>query len=120
MSEYDSYDGTQIGPDGFRYRVGKEEPGVEPEPEVFGSGEDGGDVNDDSSEPAAKPTGPVAEPVPEPEQQPVRDEPKAEKSGKKGDFPDHLGAGWYELSDGSRVRGKEDAQLAQAEINAGQ
>ncbi len=29
------------------------------------------------------------------------------------DYPQHVGGGWYELSDGSRVKGKDDAAAAQ-------
>ena len=31
------------------------------------------------------------------------------KEIKKDDFPKHVGGGWYELSNGERVQGKEEA-----------
>lgn len=38
------------------------------------------------------------------------------ESGDEPEFPIHRGAGWYELSDGSTVRGKDEAQQAEAEL----
>lgn len=49
---------------------------------------------------------PEPEPAPEPEPEPEGEE-----------FPVHRGAGWYELSDGSTVRGKDEAQQAEAELS---
>jgi hypothetical protein len=44
-------------------------------------------------------------------------EPKTQRAGASsksaGASPTHLGGGWYELSDGSRVRGKDAAARAQ-------
>lgn len=34
------------------------------------------------------------------------------------DYPRHVGGGVYELANGDRVRGKDDAEAAQAEIDA--
>lgn len=33
-------------------------------------------------------------------------------------YPDHLGGGWYELSDGSKIRGQEEALEAEYELEA--
>ena len=33
-----------------------------------------------------------------------------------GEFPQHAGGGWYELSNGDRIRGKDAALEAQAEL----
>lgn len=35
--------------------------------------------------------------------------------GERAIYPKHVGGGWYELPDGSRVQGKEDAEQAIAE-----
>ncbi len=44
---------------------------------------------------------------------------KVEEEAPKGvsKFPKEKGAGWYELSDGSSVRGEENAQTKQAELD---
>lgn len=34
----------------------------------------------------------------------------------KQDFPKHIGGGWYELSNGERVQGKEEAEEAENEV----
>ncbi|QNG60386.1 hypothetical protein H4O14_02340 [Bacillus sp. PAMC26568] len=34
----------------------------------------------------------------------------------KGEFPKHTGGGWYELADGSKVQGKEEAIAAMNDI----
>lgn len=38
--------------------------------------------------------------------EPVREEPVSVKE----QFPKHVGGGWYELSNGERVQGKEEAK----------
>jgi hypothetical protein len=48
----------------------------------------------------------------------VTEEPKTKKEPEKtlkinDEFPKHLGSGWYRLSDGSRVRGKQKAVEAE-------
>jgi len=32
-------------------------------------------------------------------------------------YPIHVGGGWYELSNGEKVQGKEDAEQAQSELD---
>lgn len=39
------------------------------------------------------------------------------ESVKAPQFPIEKGAGWYELSDGSSVRGEDNAKAKQAELN---
>jgi hypothetical protein len=45
---------------------------------------------------------------------------KVEKSVPKepafSDFPKHTGGGWYELSNGDKVQGKEEAKEAEKEV----
>ncbi|MGF2617737.1 hypothetical protein FZC84_11925 [Rossellomorea vietnamensis] len=43
------------------------------------------------------------------------EDPKDE-GGQGVEFPKHTGGGWYELSNGERVQGKEDALAAEAEL----
>lgn len=45
-----------------------------------------------------------------PEEEPAEDE----------EFPKHVGGGNYELSDGSKVKGKEKAAEAEAQLEAGE
>jgi hypothetical protein len=33
-------------------------------------------------------------------------------------YPAHVGGGWYELSNGEKVKGKEEAELKESELNA--
>jgi len=40
---------------------------------------------------------------------PVREEPVSVDEEDKQDFPKHVGGGWYELSNGERVQGKDEA-----------
>jgi hypothetical protein len=42
-----------------------------------------------------------------------------QSSGQQGsgEFPRHAGGGYYDLSDNSRVEGKEEAEAAQAELD---
>lgn len=41
---------------------------------------------------------------------------KPSKQTEAREFPKHQGGGWYELSDGSTVRGKEEAEEAEAKL----
>jgi hypothetical protein len=45
---------------------------------------------------------------------------KVEKSVPKepafSDFPKHTGGGWYELSNGDKVQGKDEAKEAEKEV----
>ncbi len=60
----------------------------------------------------------AADPDPEPEPEvEVDPEPEAE-SDDPFEYPAHQGAGWYLLSNGDRVRGKDDAEAAEAELAA--
>ena len=34
----------------------------------------------------------------------------------KQDFPKHVGGGWYELSNGEKVQGKQEAEEAEADL----
>jgi hypothetical protein len=45
-------------------------------------------------------------------EKPVRHEPV---SLPKDDFPKHTGGGWYELSNGDKVQGKDEAKKAEKE-----
>ena len=38
----------------------------------------------------------------------------------EGDYPKHAGGGWYTLSDGQRVQGKDEAAEAQNKLNSGE
>lgn len=38
-------------------------------------------------------------------------------SGSSADFPKHVGGGYYELSDGSKVKGKKDAKAAEKQLH---
>ena len=42
-------------------------------------------------------------------EKPVHIEPVCVDEEVKQDFPKHVGGGWYELSNGERVQGKEEA-----------
>lgn len=42
-------------------------------------------------------------------EKPVHVEPVFVDEEVKQDFPKHVGGGWYELSNGERVQGKEEA-----------
>lgn len=44
---------------------------------------------------------------------------KTTLNNEKPEWPKHIGAGVYELSNGEKVKGKEAAIIAQAEIDAG-
>jgi len=50
---------------------------------------------------------------PEEENQEVEGE---ETSIDKKDFPKHTGGGWYELSNGKKIQGKEEAISAEKEL----
>lgn len=39
-----------------------------------------------------------------------------EQEKPKGEYPKHVGGGWYELSDGEKVQGKENAIEAENEL----
>ncbi|WP_411236868.1 hypothetical protein [Bacillus infantis] len=39
-----------------------------------------------------------------------------EREDKKSDFPKHTGGSWYELSNGEKVQGKEEAVAAEEEL----
>lgn len=39
---------------------------------------------------------------------------------KGSDFPKHTGGGWYELSNGEKMQGKDEAIEAQNELNRGE
>ncbi|WP_107838393.1 hypothetical protein [Metasolibacillus meyeri] len=47
------------------------------------------------------------------------EESKNDLGVEKNDFPKHLGAGRYELSDGSKVKGKEEAIKAENALKSG-
>lgn len=55
----------------------------------------------------------------EPENPPVdlEEDPEAIEQSVDGPFPIHTGGGYYELSDGSKVQGKEAAATAQKALN---
>ncbi|WP_079479714.1 hypothetical protein [Halobacillus salinus] len=38
----------------------------------------------------------------------------------EGEFPKHTGGGYYEISNGEKVQGKEEAQKAQRDLDAGE
>jgi len=42
----------------------------------------------------------------------LMDEGFLEKSNNESEFPKHTGGGWYELSDGQKIQGKEEAIAA--------
>ncbi len=42
--------------------------------------------------------------------------PTKEKQVETASFPKHTGGGWYELSDGSKVQGKEEAIAAEKKL----
>lgn len=96
--------------------------------------EDGQAEEEQAEEPV---TAPAEEEAPEPaEEEPVTEEAPAEEApaeeqseedaekaanleavaDTKGDFPKHKGGGWFVLSDGTLVQGKEDAQKAQSDL----
>ena len=52
------------------------------------------------------------EPEPEPEEP---DDPGDVGEGVEG-YPQHVGGGYYELSNGERVQGKESAEQAESEL----
>jgi len=61
---------------------------------------------------------PVNDPAPPPEVEPVNDpEPEQVEEKPVSDFPKHIGGGFYELSDGKKIRGKKKAKNAQKEID---
>lgn len=39
-----------------------------------------------------------------------------ERKADSAQYPKHTGGGWYELSNGEKVQGKEDAEEAQAKL----
>lgn len=39
------------------------------------------------------------------------------KGDTDSEFPKHTGGGWYELSNGDKVQGKEDAEKAEAKLS---
>lgn len=45
---------------------------------------------------------------------PVKDQ--TEDSERGSEFPVHTGGGWYELSNGEKVRGEEDALKAEKKL----
>lgn len=44
---------------------------------------------------------------------------KQPPQGEK-EFPKHAGGGYFELSNGDKVRGKEEAEITQAKLDAGE
>ncbi|SDO79391.1 hypothetical protein [Halobacillus aidingensis] len=47
-------------------------------------------------------------------------EDKGEEGNEENEFPKHSGGGYYELSNGEKVKGKEEAQKAQSDLDAGE
>jgi hypothetical protein len=45
---------------------------------------------------------------------------ESKKSPEDDEFPKHTGGGHYELSNGEKVKGKEDAEKAQAALESGE
>lgn len=50
----------------------------------------------------------------------VKTEQETKKEEVKGEFPRHLGGGYYELSNGKKVRGKEAALIAEQALKSGE
>jgi hypothetical protein len=42
---------------------------------------------------------------------------QVEQEESDENFPKHTGGGWYELSNGEKVQGKEEAETAEKELN---
>lgn len=49
-------------------------------------------------------------------EEPNFEEAEEVKKVKEVKYPFHTGGGWYELSNGERIRGKEDAEKAESEL----
>ena len=47
---------------------------------------------------------------------PIEDKSISKSSTKTDSYPIHRGGGWYELSNGESVRGREDAEKAEAAL----
>lgn len=45
---------------------------------------------------------------------------KVESAGGQEDFPKHTGGGWYELSNGEKVKGKDEAVKAENQLKSGE
>lgn len=41
---------------------------------------------------------------------------KKSSKSKQSNFPKHIGGGWYELSNGEKIQGKDDALQAEKEL----
>lgn len=103
-------DGTRIveqgDPDAAFLWRGQGKPISPAEMKRFGLSEQGGKV-----------VLPGAKSMPKPEDKMIRPaEDKTTLPTEEKSYPLHLGGGWYELSNGERVRGKEDAERAETEL----
>lgn len=66
----------------------------------------------------AEPADASGRPQPQPAPEPQPAEPDDESGdGWQESYPQHKGAGWYQLSDGSTVRGEAEANAAEAALH---